>query len=82
MLENVTGRYRMLENVPNVAFDSCFNDPVIYRQLTDLYFKWKKSIKMMLLLLAIREMILRAVLPFSVETHSSPSQGLNVNGFN
>ena len=72
----------MLENVPNVAFDSCFNDPVIYRQLTDLYFKWKKSIKMMLLLIAIRETILKAVLPLPAETHSSSSQALNVNGFN
>ena len=75
--------------LPNVATDSCFNNLLIHRQLTDLYLKWKKSTKMMSSLIAIEEMILRAVLSLSAETHSRPSQTPRiklfvriVNGFN
>ena len=39
----------------NRTFDSLFNGRDLLRQLTDLIFKWRELIKMMLPLLAIRE---------------------------
>ena len=60
--------------LPNVATDSCFNNLLIRRQLTDLYLKWKMSTKMESSLIAIKEMILRAALSLSAETHCRFSQ--------
>ena len=44
-----------LREPTNRTFDSLFNGRDLLRQLTDLTFKWRELIKMMLPLLAIRE---------------------------
>ena len=48
------------------TFDSCFNDPLMLRQLTSLNFKWIKFIKMM--------PSLKIVLSSPAEAHFGPSQ--------
>ena len=47
IIENVTGYW--------LFFDSCFNGRLMVKQSNDLNFKWSEFVKLMLSLLAVRE---------------------------
>ena len=49
------GDFKILFFMKKCTFDSCYNVRLMLRQLTNLNFKWKRLIKMMPSLLAVRE---------------------------